>query len=336
MPLFSSFRIAPGIRLSTSSRGLRLHAGPRLARVHVGGGRTGVSTGAGPFTWYENVGGSQRRTPSARAVNAPGMTPAQVERARLVEEVRAAWERLHAQHRVEFPAAMKPGPVAAEPVPMFEVLLRNAETAALSGVGRLDRSARRAARHEARVQAEAEALTLLESGLGDQQERQRLADAHWSALIAGVPTAVESALAKVFRERGIRVIVEAVSTETVRLSVELPGAEVVPSHAPSVTAAGAPTVKKVTKTEVAAAVREVAASRLLLAGREAFAASPTTTLLQVDGGFGDGPSVIRARMTRQGLESAPWSLDAWDVLHAVDPEVEVNVGGRTRELRPIT
>ena len=53
---FLSFKIAPGVRVSASSRGLRTHLGPRVARVHVGGGRTGVSTGGGPFTAYESLG----------------------------------------------------------------------------------------------------------------------------------------------------------------------------------------------------------------------------------------------------------------------------------------
>ena len=95
-----------------------------------------------------------------------------------------------------------------------------------------------------------------------------------------------------------------------RLSVELPGEEVVPTHTPSVTAAGASSVKKVTKTQVAAAVREVAASGILLAVKEAFAASPSTRLVHVNGGFGGGPSVIRAEVTREALADAPWSLDA--------------------------
>lgn len=39
-------RIGP-IRLS--SRGARISVGPRIARVHIGAGRTGFSSGVGPF-----------------------------------------------------------------------------------------------------------------------------------------------------------------------------------------------------------------------------------------------------------------------------------------------
>ena len=33
-------------------RGVRVRIGPRLLRLHFGAGGPGVSTGAGPFTWY--------------------------------------------------------------------------------------------------------------------------------------------------------------------------------------------------------------------------------------------------------------------------------------------
>lgn len=335
MALFGNFRIAPGVRLSTSSRGLRLHAGPRMARVHVGGGRTGVSTGAGPFTWYENVGTPQRGAGGVTSKLDSGMSPAQAERARRAAEVEEAWALLRDQHRVDFQAVTEPVPVSPNPVPMFEVLLRSAEKKALSGVPRWDRDGRRTARRTARDQAEAEALAILEQGMADRSERQAAADAHWTALLAGEQAATEAALAAAFGERGIRVLVRAVSTEVVHLSIELPGDEVVPTHAPGVTAAGAPTVKKTTKTQLAAAVREVAAARVLLAAKEALAASPSTRIVQVEGGFGGRPIVLRANLSREALSDAPWSMDAWDVLLAVDPDLEVNVGGRTHELRPL-
>ncbi len=89
MGLFSSFRVAPGVRLSTSSRELRAHVGPRFARLHVGGDGTGVSTGAGPFTLYETLDSPSTRRPPSRSTvtSTPGQTPAQAERVRQVAEV---------------------------------------------------------------------------------------------------------------------------------------------------------------------------------------------------------------------------------------------------------
>src|SRR5689334_1754194 len=58
-------RVAPGVRISASSRGVRAGIGPRAARVHVGSGRTGFSTGVGPVTYYTS--GSSRRRARGRA-----------------------------------------------------------------------------------------------------------------------------------------------------------------------------------------------------------------------------------------------------------------------------
>jgi hypothetical protein len=53
-----------GIRfglVKVSSRGVRVRVGPRIARVHVGTGRPGISTGIGPFTAYQSLGGKKRK-----------------------------------------------------------------------------------------------------------------------------------------------------------------------------------------------------------------------------------------------------------------------------------
>lgn len=43
---------------------MRARVGPRIARVHVGTGRTGFSSGLGPFSVYGSVGGKRRRNSS--------------------------------------------------------------------------------------------------------------------------------------------------------------------------------------------------------------------------------------------------------------------------------
>ena len=43
------------LKLRTSSRGVRWSIGPRWLRLHTGGGGDGVSTGAGPVTWYRRL-----------------------------------------------------------------------------------------------------------------------------------------------------------------------------------------------------------------------------------------------------------------------------------------
>jgi hypothetical protein len=263
------------------------------------------------------------------------MTPAQAERARQVAEVAQAWDDLESQHRVTFPAAEPPGPVAPEPVPMFGVLLRTAEREELRGVGRFDRAARVEARTCARAKAEAEACRLLSDATAKHAADQAASDAAWRALLEGDPDTVTSRLSGTFVRRGIGAAVTAVTGGQVQISVEVPGVEAVPSHRSTVTPAGQPTLKKLTKTEAAEAVRQVVAARVLLVAKEALAESPATNEVIVAAHFARSGDVLETALHRDGLSEAPWRLDAWSVLSAVDPDVEVNIGGRTQELRPL-
>lgn len=44
-----------------TKRGVRVRIGPRAARLHIGAGGPGLSTGAGPFTFYQPLRGKRRR-----------------------------------------------------------------------------------------------------------------------------------------------------------------------------------------------------------------------------------------------------------------------------------
>lgn len=81
MPLLTGFRLGRFVRVRHSSRGARLSIGPRAARLHVGGGKPGVSTGTGPFTWYQPIGsnaaGGKRRKAARKPDSAvPQPSPA--------------------------------------------------------------------------------------------------------------------------------------------------------------------------------------------------------------------------------------------------------------------
>src|SRR4051812_27341024 len=110
--------------------------GPRIARVHVGAGRTGFSTGAGPFTYYTSAGGRRRghsgsrargsSTGAAAAARRQIAAAQQAARQQAVEQahaqVLAAERRLVTLHLVEFPHTVPPPNDAPPPVNQAEVL----------------------------------------------------------------------------------------------------------------------------------------------------------------------------------------------------------------------
>ncbi len=55
-------RLAPGVKVRLSKRGIRWSLGPRAFRVHLWPGGTGLSTGAGPWTWYKPLRRRGRRS----------------------------------------------------------------------------------------------------------------------------------------------------------------------------------------------------------------------------------------------------------------------------------
>lgn len=54
-------RLLPGVKVRLGRRGTRWSLGPRALRYHTGAGRPGVSTGAGPVTWYRPLRRRRRR-----------------------------------------------------------------------------------------------------------------------------------------------------------------------------------------------------------------------------------------------------------------------------------
>jgi len=54
-------RLLPGVKLRATRRGLRWSFGPRWLRLHAGAGGTGLSTGAGPVSYYRPLHRRHRR-----------------------------------------------------------------------------------------------------------------------------------------------------------------------------------------------------------------------------------------------------------------------------------
>lgn len=320
--LFSSFRVAPGVRLSTSPRGLRAHVGPRGLRAHVGGGRAGVSTGAGPVTVYQPVGGRS----SLPAAAGPASTPAQRH-----EAARQAWARIDQLHRVEFAGVTRQ--VAALPaLPAFGTLLATAEKQALTGVRLWDRAARKAAREQARTQAEAWAGDLLALAERDRQERQRELDDAWDALMCNDPDVVHAAAADALARRGLPARVVDVDDGWVHLVVVGPAPHELPTEKPTLTAGGAPTTARLNKSDLADATNKTIAARVVLAVRQCVAVAPNLAGLRVVVDAGDGTPLLAATFVPSLPLVTNSTMGPWETLKASSTELLVKPSGRTGEL----
>lgn len=330
MARFFSMRVAPGVRLSTSSRGLRAHVGPRMTRLHVGSGRSGVSTGAGPFTWYEQLPATSGAKPTQRVME-PTQLPDDA------DQIRGQLENLRTTHRQEF-APRDRSIATLEPLPWFSVLLNAAEKEALKSVSRFDRTARSAVREHARSVAEHQAANLLQKSLADQADRQREAD----ELHASAHSSDDERLLGVLRTviaatRQGRLQVNNVVDGVAHAVVYMDANAMVPIRKPVLSAAGNWTLPKVTKTERSTWVRELAAAYALLAAKETQAVAPglRATSVAVADVSKKGRPVLRTTLAQAALARADWQSTAWEILTAIDPAFEARPHGRTGELLPL-
>lgn len=319
--LFSSFRVAPGLRISTSSRGVRAHVGPRLLRAHVGGGRSGVSTGAGPFTAYQSVSGGAGKGSDASA------TPQQRH-----EAARRALARIDRLHLGTVAVVERP---LAAPVrlPRFLTLVGAAEKQFLRGVRRFDRAARKAARLQAHGQAEAWARDLMAIAARETAERQASLDAGWNALVANDPAAVIRALRESLSASGAPARATYVGDGVAGLVVTGPLLEELPSEKPWTTAAGAPTAARMNKTDLATVTQKVIAARVILVVRQCFAAAPGLTgiaVVVVDPA--NGQPRVAANFERQRFERSSQGAEPSATLLACASELVSKPSGRTGEL----
>lgn len=127
-----SFKVAPGVRISASSRGISAGVGPRAARVHVGTRGVGVSSGVGPVSAYSRFGGGGRKSSGgARRASYGGATKASLAarereakaaaREADIERVAALERALISVHSASFPEAERvtlPPPDEIDPQPI--------------------------------------------------------------------------------------------------------------------------------------------------------------------------------------------------------------------------
>ncbi|USQ79223.1 DUF4236 domain-containing protein [Ornithinimicrobium faecis] len=325
---FFSVRIAPGLRVSASSRGLRSHIGPRGARLHVGGGGTGVSTGTGPFTYYHPLSGGRRQGSSRSPSAAAGRRRAS--KAERAAELAAAILRIDGLHRQQFPPAR--APVAPVPdTPSRDEVLAELQRQHRGAARWWQWSRRRDASRRARAE------------LPQRWAKIEAATRHTHQLLQGDPDTVLAALAESFEDNDAPVAPVGVEGDEAHLVVLVPGLDAVPSHHPTTTQAGNLSIRRMSKTDRWALYRQLVAGHALVSAREAFAVAPSLEHVSLvvlrdeeDDVYGEprAAPVLATRLTRATLHGIRWpEVTAWDVIEQVSQDTLLNTWGRAREVR---
>jgi hypothetical protein len=339
------FRVAPGVRISASSRGMRVGIGPRAARVHVGAGRPSLSTGFGPFTAWTSLGGSTGRRSSGRtAVTAYERQVRQQQRMAEVQAQldidRALIDGFLLAHQDDFPAATRPTASTAEPVdgrPMRQ--RRRAEARKDIGFWRL--SARRAARQHADQLAAEDVAAEMARRESVRDAQQRDLDRMWQALVDGEEDAVLGALEAAFEDNQAPAAAVGFEGGALSLVMRFPQVDgLVLERYATTTPTGRPTIKKRSKTDRHELYLLALASCVLATAKEAFAAAPAVRSINLVAVWDtDGDHVLTpifyGAFGRARLARVDWTREAGETLVDVAPDGVLEVKGRTREPQPL-
>ena len=344
MATFGSFRVAKGVRISASSRGLRAHVGPRGARLHIGGGRTGVSTGAGPFTYYTSGSGSRGRSSASRS---GGPTKAQLAQAAKEEEFIRLRDDLRSIldiHRFAFPPARKPE-VARTEAPSLVSLITEREKELLAGLSIFKLSERKEAKSRARDLAAAD-LAREEAKLeAERAQRQTEIDDAWDSLLANDPETVIATVDAAFEDNDAPAAPVDVDGSVLGLVVLAPPIEDIPEQKPALTPSGKATVKKMTKLERSDMYLTLICGHYLATIREALAVAPSITRVKAVVVRRGQPDVsgnprmealLAASYERSNLERVRWadSLPS-DIVQEVAGDLVWNLKGRPPSLQAL-
>jgi hypothetical protein len=299
-------RVAPGLRLRLTSRGVRASIGPRISRLHFGAGGPGISTGAGPISYYQplDIGGGAAPIARGRA--------AKLEQAR---QVNAIWDRLMRVHQAQFPELE--APVIQRPdVPEQQVLVRQRRKQAVKGIGWFRRAERRRARDLAEAQARSDWRQMNADADVEQARQQQQADAWWARLLANDPQAVMDQLADAFEDNESPAAPLDVAGSEVSIALLAPPDDAIPARMGKVTAAGNPSLAKLAKGERGMLVTSITMGYALVTIREAFAVAPGLDCARVvvlrkspaDSSEAAGLECVAAgRWRRDRLAAADWS-----------------------------
>lgn len=319
-----SFKVAPGVRISASSRGLRTSVGNSRARVSVGGGRTYTSAS------IAGVRVSQYHSSASRPAR-PRVSASQLERETQAEEIAQIERALTTLHLEDFPHSKPPQLPSPTPVDVQALVTRRRKES-VSGIGFFKRAARRAAQERAERDARHEAQQQDAANLEEHRTRQAQAESFWQRLVAHESEAVLVMLDGVFADNASEATcVDAGTDEGKRYAtvvVVFPSANSIPERTVALTPAGNTTTRKRTKSDRNALYVRALGSTVLATVKEAFTAAPSLDEVRIVVLRKDpdalSPSgyltvIYTAEFGRERTQSLPWAqLDPAETLLAAD------------------
>ncbi len=344
-----SVKLAPGIRVRVSSHGVRAGIGPRIARAHVGTGRTGFSSGLGPFSVYGAVGGKGRRksshTSGGRGSGRPSVAAlerqaaaarraqAEADKAREAQRLAAIFQEIISLHRHDFPPVERP--VAPMPqLPDPNAVREWHEKNALRGVSMFDRARRAAARQYAAQAAQADLNDRWRQAQAEQAQAQQELDRQWARLTGNDPDTVLATLAEAFEDNEAPAAPVGIDGAELSLIVLVPDEDAVPERLPASTQAGNLTLRKLPKNERSALYLLLIAGHVLVTLREAFAVAPGVDAARVIAVRRSGPGIygrpvldcmVAGRWTRTAFNGVRWAdADAGNILASTATELVLN------------
>lgn len=353
-------RIAPGVRISASKRGVRAGIGPRAARIHVGSGRTGISTGTGPFTAWEPLSGSSggrrrsrggssvggarssggRSATSLAAYERASRQAQKLEQVQHLEQLELAMLRVHLE---AFPPVSKPAAPAAAATDR-SVILKRLRAAEQAGIPWWRVQQRLDARKRAGAQLAAAVIAEDARRQAEQADAQQAIEAAWSALLANQLELVMGAAEHAFEDNAAPAA--PIDVEGDRLSVTMlyGTPDLVPDEKPALTPTGKPTLKRRNKGESADLYAQSLASNVLATAKEAFAVPPginrvTVLVASKDIRAATADAYLTAiycgTFHRTRFEQLAWnSVDPLQELY-LTPDALISRKGRSAEISPI-
>jgi hypothetical protein len=348
-----SVKLAPGVRVRVSSHGVRAGIGPRIARVHVGTGRTGFSSGLGPFSVYGAVGGKRRRKSGGRSSGRPSgaalerqaaaarRAQAGADKAREAQRLAAIFQEIISLHQRDFPPVERP--VAPMPeLPDPNAVRERHEKNALRGVGMFDRARRAAARQDAAQAAQVELNDRWRQAQAEQAQAQQELDRQWVLLTGNDPDTVLATLAEAFEDNEAPAAPVGIELS---LIVLVPNEDAVPERLPSTTQAGNLTLRKLPKGERSALYLLLIAGHVLVTLREAFAVAPDVDAARVIAVRRSGPDIygrpvldcmVAGRWTRMALNGVRWTdADTGNILAGTATELVLKGNEKRGQILPV-